>query len=69
MWTSTEAEEVLLPPRPLVDEGARLKAMSATLSAAWPSPGLRFKHSAQVVRVGEARFTTSRQVREIRDLA
>ena len=38
----------MLPPRPLVGGGARLKAMSA----ARRSSGLRFKHSAQIVRVG-----------------
>ena len=43
-----KAEEVMLPPRPLVGGGAWLKVMSA----ARPSPGLRFKHSAQVVWVG-----------------
>ena len=38
----------MLPPRPLVGGGARLKAMSA----ARRSSGLRFKHSAQIVWVG-----------------
>ncbi len=38
----------MLPPSPLVGGVARLKAMSA----ARRSSGLRFKHSAQIVRVG-----------------